>query len=317
MRKLPIRIADLDLKCRLDFGIIRVLKNRRAEVLDERKIPRIVHQTFANLDDLSPEIIEKNRRMAILNPQYTFEFYDDVTMGEWMRKHCNPKQFEIFQSINPKYGAAKADYFRYLLMYKIGGVYLDIKSTCIMPLDEIILFSDEFIVSKWEVDPVTGKRKYGRHKELQELEIDEYQQWFLISMPQNPVILSVIDYISEQILLSPRHYRTKFGKLGVLELTGPIAFSKVVGQFVDQGSMREINSFSEGFRYKSLIGSSEISYSTTLRRHYSKIYEPIVLENCVLKMRLQTYLNILLFRWLEGINIVSYRIIQKIKNIRR
>lgn len=283
-------------------------------MIDERKIPRVVHQTFAHLDDLTPEILEKNRRLALLNPRYRFEFYDDLRMGEWLRTNCSAIQFEIFQSINPKYGAARADFFRYLLIYKMGGIYLDIKSTCIVPFDEVIQLSDEFLVSKWEIDPATGNRKFGRHKELQKLKIDEFQQWFLISIPQNPVFLSVIDYITEQIAISPTRHHTKFGKLGVLELTGPIAFSKVLAQFVGQINLREIDSYSEGFRYKSSVGTSEISYATKSGKHYSKIYEPIVLQNNYFKMQVQTYLNFLAFQWVKRLDIFFYRIIRKLKS---
>ena len=282
-------------------------------MVHKRKIPNLVHQTFAHFDDLTPDLLEKNRTMLLLNPNYKFELYDDVRMEEWIKTNCSKQEYIVFQRINPKYGAARADFFRYLLIYHIGGIYLDVKSSCIKPLDDVIRPSDQFLYSRWEVDPTTGNRKYGRHKELQKLEIDEFQQWFLISKPKNPVMLSVIQYVSEQILIPARFYRPKFGRLGVLQLTGPIAFSKVLAEFANLENSREIDSYSEGFRYKNLIENSEIVYTRKSGRHYTKLFEPIVLPNGNFTILLQTFLNFSLFQWFNKFDFLFFLVKRRFK----
>ena len=43
-------------------------------------------------------------------------------------------------------------FFRYLLMYEIGGVYLDIKSTANKKLDDVLEENDAFILSHRSVN---------------------------------------------------------------------------------------------------------------------------------------------------------------------
>lgn len=268
-------------------------------MLAQTIIPKIVHQTFANERDLSQEIILKNKILEELNPDYTFEYYDNERMIEWVWNNSTEAQFEIFTRINPIYGAARADFFRYLLMYRVGGVYLDIKSTSIVPLSDIIRPKDELLISKWEINSNSGSRIFGKHKELLRLNVDEFQQWFLISKPNHPVFSAVLDYVSEQIAQSSQIRKSKFGRLGVLELTGPIAFTKVVNEFLNHKSLRVIDSYKEGFRYKTLINNRELGYTNTLVVHYSRLFEPIVMHKFKIVDRLLTYLNFFFVQWFQ------------------
>ena len=45
--------------------------------------------------------------------------------------------------LNLNHNTPKSDFFRYLLMYKVGGVYLDIKSFAETPLKNIISYTNK------------------------------------------------------------------------------------------------------------------------------------------------------------------------------
>ena len=48
-----------------------------------------------------------------------------TTMIETLiRERLGSEIYGFYQRINPIYGAARADFFRYLLMYAQGGIYL-------------------------------------------------------------------------------------------------------------------------------------------------------------------------------------------------
>ncbi len=112
--------------------------------------------------------------------------------------------------INPVYGAAKADLFRYLVLYKEGGVYLDIKSTCIYSLDTVIRADDRFIVTQWQNDYGQQDEGTGLFSYLTEklkIKNGEYQQWFIICEKNSPVMAHVIQSIIDNILTyRPWHY---------------------------------------------------------------------------------------------------------------
>ncbi|MCA3362157.1 MAG: hypothetical protein INF74_09420, partial [Roseomonas sp.] len=62
-----------------------------------------------------------------MNPDWEYRLYEDADCERFIRENYDAETFKLFRSIHPDYGAARADFFRYLLLYRLGGVYLDIK----------------------------------------------------------------------------------------------------------------------------------------------------------------------------------------------
>ena len=82
-------------------------------------------------------------------------------------KNDFPDYLEGYKKI--KYGASKADLWRYLIIYKFGGVYADMDCRCINPLRQ------------W-IDPKAAfATQLGINKDL--------CQWLIISVPENPIFL--------------------------------------------------------------------------------------------------------------------------------
>src|SRR3954468_19020335 len=96
-------------------------------------IPRIIHQTFRSR--LLPEPIQKNiQKIREMNPEWEYRFYDDEDILDFIRSNYDSRVLDYFNRIDPLYGASRCDLFRYLLMYKCGGIYIDIKSSFSKPL---------------------------------------------------------------------------------------------------------------------------------------------------------------------------------------
>jgi mannosyltransferase OCH1-like enzyme len=169
--------------------------------------------------------------------------------------------------INPKYGAARADFFRYLLMYREGGVYLDIKSGAKFPFNNIIFPDDEYILCHWELPAQTEilLNQYG-----------EYQQWHIICKPSHPFLGAVIKSVMENI----KTYRISdgIGKPGVLKVTGPIVYTEAIMPIVDNYKHRLItNNNIIGLIYNNLSGN--LNHENRFAKpHYSKIKEPIIVS---------------------------------------
>ena len=56
--------------------------------------------------------------------------FDGETLLDFIKSSYGQREIASYNRINKSYGAARADYFRYLLLYQKGGVWLDAK-TCI------------------------------------------------------------------------------------------------------------------------------------------------------------------------------------------
>ena len=73
--------------------------------------------------------------MISLNKEWEWKFYDDDNIQTWMRQHFSGHVCEMYNSI--QVGAAKADLWRYCVLYIHGGVYLDIKTVLIQNIDTV------------------------------------------------------------------------------------------------------------------------------------------------------------------------------------
>ncbi|MFN6226629.1 MAG: glycosyltransferase family 32 protein, partial [Bacteroidota bacterium] len=107
-------------------------------------IPKTIYQTYKTdrLPFLTRWHIHKFQKR---NPEYDYQFYNDERITEFIRAEFGTETLNLYSRIN--IGAAKADFFRYAILFKKGGVYLDIDSLNITKLDEFILPSDSALIS--------------------------------------------------------------------------------------------------------------------------------------------------------------------------
>jgi hypothetical protein len=193
---------------------------------DTIAIPRIIHQTFMS-KNLPFQLQDNVENIKRLNPGWVHILYDDIDIQNFIQENYGPEMLGYFKRINPRYGAARADLFRYLLMYKCGGVYLDIKSTCTVPLDEVLKPDDKYILAQWRNKPGEIYAGYGISKEVAHIDGGEYQQWHIVTVPGHPFLKAVIDTILHNMdIYRPWLHGT--GGIGVLRLTGPLVYTLAI-----------------------------------------------------------------------------------------
>jgi len=239
-------------------------------------IPQIIHQTIQDKNVIPDEFIININYLKEKNKNYRYKLYDDKDIILFIKKNYSKNVLEYYNQINPIYGAARADFFRYLLMYEIGGIYLDIKSTMDMPLQEV-LKTDNYILSHWEND--FGKRfqGWGMHPNLGV--INEFQQWHIVAPPKHPFLKAVILEVMWNIdNYSPSKHGV--GKMGVMNVTGPLAYTRAIIPIKATYKHELLNIEKLGFRY-SVTGfpGRELAHEKLFSNHYSKILDPIVLSN--------------------------------------
>ena len=239
-------------------------------------IPKIVHLTCGDFSSLPSEILRKNQQLERLNPDFQFRYYDDKSMIQWISENCDSSTREIFLKINSNYGAARADLFRYLILNQIGGVYLDIKSSCKAPFSSFISSSDRLITSHWMTDDGKIDSNFGIHLDLLKHRLIEYQQWFVIAQPYNAILTEVIDQVLANLQKKPNIMNTKFGRVGVLESTGPIVFTKVVSAFEEGKDFTLIDSKKCGLLYSIYEKEGKETHYKLFKTHYSQMFEPVV-----------------------------------------
>jgi mannosyltransferase OCH1-like enzyme len=113
-------------------------------------IPKVIYQTWKS-KSLPKEIEEVRASIAEIHPGYEMILYDDVDIDEFIRKNYDAEFYEAYSKLN--IGAAKADFWRYCVLYTCGGVYLDIDADILFPLDWLINDGDTCILTREKNPP--------------------------------------------------------------------------------------------------------------------------------------------------------------------
>lgn len=185
-------------------------------------IPKIIYQTWytKNIPERIKDIIDN---MLSKNKKYQHKLFDDREMEEYIFNNFDERTIKAFNML--KIGAAKADLWRYLILYKDGGVYLDIDSEITSNLDDLIS-DDDFAIITRERNP------------------EKFVQWCLMFSPNHPILKICIDKCLVNIL------EKKYSD--ILKLTGPDVFSESIFEYC---SKIKINPFwaLDGFINKTLF----------------------------------------------------------------
>ena len=238
------------------------------------KIPKIIHQTYYNKESLPAEVINSIDKLKIANPDWEYKFYDDAAILVFIRANYGDAVLNRIKKINPKYNVVMADLFRYLVMYKEGGLYLDIKSTASRPLNQIIKPDDTFLISQWRNQLGFKFEGWGIFEELIKIPGGEFHNWYIAAIPNHPFLLKVIN----SVLFNIDHYTKEIfgvGKIGVLRVSGPIAYTLAIAPMLKSNSFRIFDPEADGLDYTIYEGKSE--HTKLFKYTYTNLNEPIIL----------------------------------------
>lgn len=113
-----------------------VYSNKLPIIKDTSKIPKILFQTYYNKKIIPSYMVDNVKKYA---KNYEYYLLDDTEAIAFLNTYFNKDVTERFKLF--KNGAHKADLLRYCLLYIYGGVYTDIKTILLKPLDSI--FTDD------------------------------------------------------------------------------------------------------------------------------------------------------------------------------
>lgn len=207
-------------------------------------IPKSIHQTFKT--SKLPLITKWHiRQLKKKNPDYTYHFYDDNDIDAFIKAEFDQEVLNLYRKI--KIGAAKADFFRYAILYKKGGIYLDIDSRIISPLSKFIISNDHAVISK-------------------ESNLRNYIQYALFFEKEHPFLKKTLEVVMEN--LKENKYPGDVHKT-----TGPAAFTKAIEECLKENisvPYREMGIDYEGHVEFSYPMSKTFLYGFSRKGHWKK-----------------------------------------------
>jgi len=186
---------------------------KTAECLARKQaIPYRIYQTnYTN--QVSTTIYETCMIIRNMNPEYDYYFYDDQACRAYIKAHYPANYLTAYDMILP--GAYKADLFRYLVLYREGGVYMDCKSSTIRPLRDFIEPTSTFTV-------------------FRDRPLGSLLNSFMACTPNHPILKIVVEMTVANIL--SRHY----GK-NALDITGPQVLGRAFNRYMKREELTDIH----------------------------------------------------------------------------
>lgn len=106
-------------------------------------IPLKIYQTWST-KDLPAKMKERVESLKNKNPRFEHFLFDDNECREFIKKYFRPDVLNTYDKLIP--GAYKADLWRCCVLFINGGIYMDIKFTCVNGFKLIELTEKEHFV---------------------------------------------------------------------------------------------------------------------------------------------------------------------------
>lgn len=185
-------------------------------------IPKRIIQTHKN-----PDIHAEYRKTWIdRNPGFEYLFFDDAGCEDFIKQHY-PEYFPSYEKLPLK--AQKADFFRYLAVHRLGGVYSDVDTVCKEALANYIDFETASLVVGIEMTLDLYKHELQNY--LLEYALPrQFAQWSFAASAGNPMLEALTKTIHRTVSLLSKQQLAELSQTArtVLEITGPMAFTQAI-----------------------------------------------------------------------------------------
>ena len=215
-------------------------------------IPLNIYQTWHTKN--LPDLMRQNVNALIKNnPAFKHNLFDDDDCRNFIKDNFSRDVLNAFDCLIP--GAYKADLWRYCVLYKNGGIYLDIKYATFNNFKLINLTESEHFVLDIDGDSVYNA--------------------LMVCLPNNKFLLNAINKIVENV-------KHKFYGVNCLHPTGPRLLGDIIPKHVKNTfnivhnyyvSIDNKLIFFNGYIiFKSYKGYSQEQSSNQKTKHYSLLW---------------------------------------------
>lgn len=162
------------------LGIVKKHLDELQTPSNYSNIPLNVYMSWCS-DTIPQKLSESLDLLFNTNPEFTFHIYNDEMCRNFIEKNYPHEVVDAFDRLIP--GAYKSDLWRYCILYKLGGVYMDIKYSPINKFKLINLINKEYFV----LDNPAYFSDLGLFNGL------------MIIRPNNPVLLTCVNEIVKNV----------------------------------------------------------------------------------------------------------------------
>jgi len=171
-------------------------------------VPLVIYQSWKS-HEVPKGMRDNILRLLKANPEFDYYLYSDEESAAFIADNYDKDVLEAFHTLKP--GAYKSDLWRYCILYKLGGVYLDIKYYSTVPLIGVIDETPTVYVR----DTIAWTVTYDFFGP------ECIYNGFMVSPPKNEIFKLCIDEIVESC--KNRLYRKNH-----IDITGPCMLGRIM-----------------------------------------------------------------------------------------
>jgi mannosyltransferase OCH1-like enzyme len=203
-------------------------------------IPHIIHQTHK-----SKEFIQSNKILLYaaktwINTGYDYRFYDDNQADEFMKTLEDefPDIHNIYNRL--PIPVMKADFFRYCVVYKLGGIYAD---------------ADTVLINE-QINKLGGDNNFICVAENKV----HVCQWIFSASPKCSLLKKIIEVIINKLSSINIKDKIKETRHYIHDLTGPAIFTYAIREYLLENgeSLDAVNAWMKDVRENEILSRNKI-----------------------------------------------------------
>lgn len=243
--------------------------HKKSAKIEKAVIPLHIYQTW-HTKQMPPKMKQCVESIKQQNPEFTHHLFDDEDCRNYIKQKFDADVLNAYDKLKPS--AYKADLWRYCVLYKEGGIYMDIKFKCNPDFKLVELVDKEHFVFE---RPYIKSRKISLEDELKQLQSPDYALFaynnvdrtlwkdgkigiynaFMVCKAGNPLLNECIDRIVKNV-------KSKNYGHNPLYPTGPGLMGEIYFKNNEIEKIREFDLF------YSLNGDCIVSPTRKLLYHY-------------------------------------------------
>ena len=169
-------------------------------------IPKIIHQIWSGISEPLPEHFRLlGETWKEHYPDWEYRFWDNVLMNNFIQEHY-PQYWDIYSRF--PYNVQRWDAIRYLILDKMGGMYVDFDYESICNMEELL--KDKSCC--FALEPELHTSIHGHERT-----VPVFNNALMLCAPQHPFMKRIIEKVFTEEMVAYKEIRTVI----VMNTTGP------------------------------------------------------------------------------------------------
>lgn len=164
------------------------------------KIPKIIHQIYDCPSSVPDTLYQVSDSWRKEHPTWKYCLWDHEAIQKFLSDNCS-KFIPIYKSF--PYNKQRWELLRYLILYHIGGLYVDMDYECLQPMDSLL----KARLCCLGLEPAEHAKRFGKQRLIGNA--------MLAAVPRHPFFERIIEKISH-----PANNRQQTGTWLISQTTG-------------------------------------------------------------------------------------------------